>query len=121
MTTELNEYRRLIGLDRFALEEALEPTVGSYLIALSSKLTQFDQRLSKGEMKRGGMANIYRLGHYMGALHKVEDAMKGMEKESSPEALDKLKKALAKAFEDDFPPLKAILKQIEKGKPSLVK
>jgi len=39
-------------------------------------LTQYDQKESLREMKRGGRSNIYRLGHYLEAAEKVEDKAK---------------------------------------------
>lgn len=39
-------------------------------------LTQYDQKESLREMKRGGRPNIYRLGHYLEAAQKVEDKAK---------------------------------------------
>jgi DNA repair exonuclease SbcCD ATPase subunit len=68
-----------------------------WLVLLSGKLTQYDQRVSKRESKRGRV-NIYRLGHLLKAKQQVEKATKRIENNDDPASLKKLKKALDKYF-----------------------
>lgn len=86
---------------------ATAATVKVFLTILTSYVTQFDQKLQKKQ------PNIYRLGHYLEAVHKVEAAVKSKLDEDSSEAMDALKAALKKNFESDFPPLKKLLKAID--------
>ena len=96
-----------------ALAEAKNGTVGTFLVILSSHLTQYDQKLMAGETKRGGLGNIYRLGHYLDRLGKISDAVKAEEDSAAPEALAKLKAAILKQFFPDLPPVKKLIKQID--------
>jgi len=92
---------------------ASDAKVKTFLIILKSYVTQFDQKLEKKQ------PNMYRLGHYLEAVERAENAVKQHLDDDTPEAMDALKGALKKSFESDFPPLKKILKQIdawEKGK-----
>lgn len=68
-----------------------------WLIILSGKLTQYDQRVSKAEARRGHV-NIYRLGHLLKAKQDVEKATKKIENNDDPASLKKLKAALDKYF-----------------------
>ena len=47
------------------MAKGIPPTVGNFILLLTSKLTQYDQRDKRG--------SIYRLGHLLGAAQKVED------------------------------------------------
>jgi hypothetical protein len=96
------------------LAEAIDSgTVSTFLMVLRSKLTQYDKRLGDNEAKRGGMPNIYRIGHYLKAAQDVEDAVKGLENKDDAESLGALKKALAKSFGTNMSPVKATIKQID--------
>jgi hypothetical protein len=52
--------------------------VQDFAFILVGLLTQYDQKESLREMKRGGRANIYRLGHYLKAAQSAEDAAKAV-------------------------------------------
>jgi hypothetical protein len=43
------------------------------LVMIGMYLTELDEREVKQEVKRYGRANIYRLGHYLGAANRVRD------------------------------------------------
>jgi hypothetical protein len=99
----------------------VDGTVENFLAVLSSKLTQYDERVSRRER----MPNIYRLGHYMKALGDVRDKVAGILERSDPEALTALKAVINRHFHD-LPPTNNVLKQIDawlaSGKrPSLVR
>jgi hypothetical protein len=99
----------------------IDGTVENFLAVLSSKLTQYDERVSRRER----MPNIYRLGHYMKALGDVRDKVAGILERSDPEALTALKAVINRHFHD-LPPTNNVLKQIDawlaSGKrPSLVR
>jgi len=96
------------------LAEAISSgTVETFLMVLRSKLTQYDKRLGSGESKRGGMPNIYRIGHYLKAAQDVEDAVSSIKTKDDPESLQSLKRAIAQSFGATMPPAKATLKQID--------
>jgi hypothetical protein len=101
-------------------------TVHKYLMVLTSKLTQYDQKENLREMKRGGRGNIYRLGHLLEASQKVEDRVAKLKDRHDPEALSALKSAIAANFTHDdgifgLAPVRNVIKQINSGKCSLVK
>ena len=52
--------------------------VRDFSLILTGLLTQYDQKESLREMKRGGRPNIYRLGHYFKAAQGAEDAAKAV-------------------------------------------
>jgi hypothetical protein len=96
------------------------PTIRNYLTLLTSKLTQYDQATGAREAKKG-RSNIYRLGHLLKAAQGVEDRVKDVLDDTSPEAREKFKKALEKAFiltrdgSFDLPPLRNVAKQLAAG------
>lgn len=81
-------------------------TVRAFLMVASSKLTQYDKRLEKRQ------PSLYRLGHFLEALQKVENDVSRFMDEDSPEALEALKRALNRRF-DRLPPINNVLKQID--------
>lgn len=111
-TSEMNSKYYTRVANRLA-EGINSGTVATFLMVLRSKLTQYDKRLGDSESKRGGMANIYRLGHYLKAAEDVEAAVKGMENKDDVEALGVLKKAIVQSFGANMSPVKATLKQID--------
>jgi len=88
-------------------------TVEMFLRVAVSKLTQYDKRLQKRQ------PNIYRLGHYLGAIEKVEKDVAPYMRDDSPEALEALRKSLLKRFTSSFSgvsdlaPIRATIKQID--------
>lgn len=85
------------------------PTVRGFLTILVGRLTRYDKML---EMK--GQANLYRLGLWFEAKEKVEALVRGQLDESTPEALEALKKALARQFlVNSMPPVRAVVKMID--------
>lgn len=50
--------------------------VKDFSLILTGLLTQYDQKESLREMKRGGRSNIYRLGHLLKAAQEAEDVAK---------------------------------------------
>lgn len=100
------------------LNEALsiggKAPVKLWLTVLVSKLTQYDQRVSKAEAKRGRV-NIYRLGHLFGASNEVEKATKSIENNDDPESLKKLKAQLDRSFiPGALSPVEYVKKAIDK-------
>jgi len=88
-------------------------TVGTFLLVLSSKLTQYDQRATKKD------GNIYRLSLLFAALQKAGKRVAKLKDEDSPEALQALKDALLREFtkdlrgRPDLPPVANVFKQID--------
>jgi hypothetical protein len=89
-----------------------EGTVEKFLLVLSSKLTQHDQREEKRDMKRGGRVNIYRLGHLLGALERTRERVKEVESRSDDYSLDLLRKAMNREFTPGFSPVMNVERQI---------
>jgi hypothetical protein len=89
-----------------------EGTVQKFLLVLSSKLTQYDQREEKRDLKRGGRVNIYRLGHLLGALERTRERVKEVENRSDDYALDLLRRAMNTEFTPGFQPVLNVEKQI---------
>lgn len=108
------------------LAEALpSATVEMFQMVMVSYLTQYDQKETAREMKRGGRGNIYRLGHLLAAAEKVESDTKRYKKQDSKEALGAFVASVGKRFHADYPPIKKTLKAVDvyltKGKkPTLV-
>lgn len=81
--------------------------VSTFLLVLSSKLTQYDAREQRKHY------NIYRLGHLLGAAEKVQKDMRGLESRSDPEAMARLKASIARRFTLPFRPASAVIRQID--------
>lgn len=96
-----------------ALTEAKNGQVSTFLTILSSHLTQYDRAELAREEKRGGRGNLYRLGHLLGALGEVRKDVSSVTDSAAPEALAKLKASLGKRFNQGFPPVNKLLKQID--------
>lgn len=92
---------------------ASDCTVAKYLEVLSHELVRYDVATSAREMKRG-RANIYRLGLLMGALQRVRDDVGGQLSDSE-EAKARFRLAMYSHFEQGFPPVKKVVKQLEAG------
>lgn len=99
--------------------KGIPPTVKNFFLVLTSKLTQYDQTVSRRERR----PNIYRLGHLLEAAHQAEEEMLA---EVSGDATvdqqiaDKMVHALANHFtinprenKFDLPPLRNVIKQLE--------
>ena len=82
------------------------PTVEAFLFMLTSRLTQYDMRLS---MKDG---NIYRLGLLFAALEKVRKDVLDVAKSQEPEALERLKQSLNTRFKT-LKPVDRTIKDID--------
>jgi hypothetical protein len=87
--------------------------VGYFSLYLSHLLTQYDRREMARETKRGNRGNIYRLGHLLGALHKVDAAIKSVKDSKDPKDFEVLRTAVLHEF-TDFPPRRALLKALDK-------
>ena len=100
-------------------------TVECFLMVLTSKLTQYDMRETRRELKRGG-GNIYRLGLLFEALERVRSAVDKYLQRDDREAMQALRAAMLSHFTPEFSPVRNVEKQIDRwllqGKPpSLVK
>jgi len=98
-------------------EGASNAKVSTFLLVFSSILTQYDMLLSKNERKKG-RENIYRLGHYLTALEKVEKRVQSVKNDDSHEAMAKLKAAVDAEFTPGNPGdkmRKVIDAYVEKG------
>jgi hypothetical protein len=84
-------------------------TVKMFLMVLSSKITQYDKRVSVRD------PNIYRLGLLLEAHSKAEDAAKRLDilDKDDADSLGKLKALISRNFTYDFPPAKNTVKQID--------
>jgi hypothetical protein len=106
-------------IERLLSEGPANPTLRDYLTLLSSKLTQYDVATGKRESKRGS-PNIYRLGHLLKASQQVQDRVKTMLDDTSPEARAAFEKALAAEFvfergEFALAPVRNVVKQLRAG------
>lgn len=84
-----------------------QTTIAHFLIVLTSKLTRYDARLTAKD------GNIYRLGHLLGAAHKVESDIGDTSTIATRETLAALVASLGKRFILPFPPADAVMKQID--------
>ena len=98
-------------------KRGIPPTVCNFYTVLTSKVTQFDQRLEKADAKRGRPTNIYRLGHYLGAAQKVEADLKKVAPncnvEMTPTVANEMRASMRHHFTPDFPPIKNVEKQLD--------
>lgn len=94
-------------MQKTALQTA---TVEDFLQVLISRLTRYDQRISRREKS----PNIYRMGLWLEAEERVRDDVKAYMDRDDPEALKVLRRALAGEFNvGDMPPVKQVLKQMD--------
>jgi hypothetical protein len=89
-------------------------SVSNHFEKMLTKMMKLDLRLSRNEMKRGGMPNPYRRGNWEDALERAKQRVKQHLDSMTPEGLEALKLALQHEFEPDFPPLKSTVKAIDK-------
>jgi hypothetical protein len=83
-------------------------TVKTFLMVLTSKLTQYDKRLSARD------GNIYRLSHLLKASQDIERRMAKLLDHSDQKSLETLKAAIAGEFtRPPIPPVANTLKQID--------
>jgi hypothetical protein len=83
-------------------------TVKWFLDVLSGALTQYDEKLQAKQ------PNIYRLGHYFGALEHTRAACSSVESRSDRDAMDVLKQALHQFYEpNQLPPVRRLIGQID--------
>jgi hypothetical protein len=89
-------------------------SVAKYLEVLSHELVRYDVATSARETKRRIHVNIYRLGHYMGALQRVREEVGSRTSDSEADKAG-FRMAMYGNFERDFPPVKKVVKQLEAG------
>lgn len=82
-----------------------------FLIILTHKLTQYEQRQEAMEVKRGGRVNIYRLGHLLGALEKVREDVADVLDADDTASLNRLVRSIETRF-TEFSPATATVKKI---------
>lgn len=87
-------------------------TVEMFLMMLSSKLTQYDQKEFAKEAKRGS-GNPYRLGLLLEAKAKVESDVGEFLTRDNHEAMGALRRGMEKHFHLEFPPIQKVLKAID--------
>lgn len=88
------------------------PTVNTFLLVLTSKLTQYDMAQTAREMKHG-RGNIYRLGILFETQDKVRKDVSTVLEHSDAAAMRQLKESLGKRFASDFSPVRNVVKQID--------
>lgn len=88
------------------------PTVDTFLMVLTSKLTQYDQAQFARESKHGG-GNIHRLALLFEAQDKVRTDCLSVLTRSDAEAMAELKKSLARRFTPNFSPVTNVVRQID--------
>lgn len=110
---ELRETPCLRGACRARAKKGTPGTVELFLVVLTSKLVQYDQRETAKELKRGYSTNIYRLGHLMAAANKVGEDVADVKDRSDKAALDQLKASMNRHFIKGFPPVKQVDRQID--------
>jgi hypothetical protein len=89
-------------------------TVAKYLEVLSHELVRYDVQTSAREAKRTGRPNIYRLGLLMGALQRVRGDVGARTSDSDADKAG-FRMAMYQHFEQNFPPVKKVVKQLEAG------
>jgi hypothetical protein len=99
-------------------------TVEMFLMMLSSKLTQYDQKEFARETKRGH-GNIYRLSLLLEAKNKVESDVGEFLTRDDSEAMEALRRSIGVRFHVTCPPVRRVLKAIEmwelkRSKPTLI-
>lgn len=109
---DLDLTEEIAEIDFAHLVEATNGKVSTFLTVFSSILTQYDQLLSRNEMKRGRV-NIYRLGHYLDALDRVRADVQGVLNDDSKEAVAKLRAATVKRFFPNENPGRKMVKVID--------
>lgn len=62
---------------RTSLRRNSAALANTFYHVFSGILTQYDAQQTAKETKRGGHGNIYRLGHYLKALHNIEKSSRG--------------------------------------------
>jgi hypothetical protein len=88
-------------------------SVAKYLEVLSHELVRYDMATSERERRRGHV-NIYRLGHLMGALQHVREDVGSRTTDSEADKAG-FRMAMYTRFEQDFPPVKKVVRQLEAG------
>lgn len=92
----------------------LAPTAKNYLLVLTSKLTDYDQKEIARERRRGGLGNHNRLNLLFEAANRVRDDLAGIgEEDGSPEAIARLRQSLQRRFDPEFPPIRSLIKLID--------
>jgi len=94
-----------------SLDEVTKGTAEVFTMLLSSYLTQYDQQQQKRALKRrGGYHSPHALGLYFKALDDVRTAVGPDLQSDSKDAIAKLEAAVRDAFDENFPPVKKLLK-----------
>ena len=88
-------------------------TVAKYLDVLSHELVRYDVATSAREAKRGRV-NIYRMGLLMEALQRVRADVGSRTSDSDADKAG-FRMAMYAHFEQHFPPVKKVVKQLEAG------
>ena len=88
------------------------PTVDTFLMVLTSKLTQYDRAECIREAKRG-RCNIYRLGLLFEAQDKVREDCSAMLARSDSVACEVLRASLRSRFTPRFAPASWVERQID--------
>lgn len=102
-----------VRLEQHRRNPPQQATVAWFLEILSGALTNWDRQISAREAKRGRV-NIYRLGHFMGALGRVRDDVSGILDRSDAEAMRELKHSINEHFiASESPAIRKVLSQID--------
>jgi hypothetical protein len=96
--------------------QARMANVQTFIDMLKVKILKYDKAAMIRGLKPGGYDNIYALGHYFGALEKVEKDVHHYHLVGSDEAMDALTKSLKRRYDPKFPPVAYVLKKIAKFK-----
>ena len=87
--------------------------VQTFLVVLTSKLTDYDRQQCKRESKRG-IPNMFRLGLLFAAKERVANDVSKILDRDDNEAMEVLKTSLRLRFNSNFAPATTIIRQIEK-------
>jgi len=105
----------IIGEDVELDEATYKPgSVAHFLMVLTSKVIQADQRQEKADIKRGISVNIYRLGHFLKAIKDVQKGVSRVMGSTEKKDLLVLKQRISRAFTPQFSPSKFVQKAIDK-------
>ena len=86
--------------------------VSTFLMILTSYLTQYDEKEIAKETKKGGEGNIYRLGLMFQTSDKVKHDVHAFLDSDTPDAMEALKASLGRRF-NALRPVDKLIKQID--------
>lgn len=94
------------------MKHSQSPTVETFLMVLTSKLTQYDSAQCARESKRG-RPNIYRLGLLFEAQDRVRKDCEDCLGSNDPDSLERFRQSLRTRFTVPFAPATWVERQLD--------